>query len=108
MRTEANEKGEEIIFVDKVLHGVDLQSGTIAELSVPYYEGGNGRVPKKILASAGQDYLCLDSKEEISITSLDNEGKTTTVSSYKTLYALQNKEDYLNGGQQLRAVTEMS
>lgn len=108
MRTEANEKGEEIIFVDKVLHGVDLQSGTIAELSVPYYEGGNGRVPKKILASAGQDYLCLDSKEEISITSLDNEGKTTTVSSYKTLYALQNKEDYLNGGQQLRAVTEIS
>ncbi len=108
MRTEANEKGEEIIFVDKVLHGVDLQSGTIAELSVPYYEGGNGRVPKKILASAGQDYLCLDSKEEISITSLDDEGKTTTVSSYKTLYALQNKEDYLNGGQQMRAVTEIS
>ena len=108
MRTEANEKGEEIIFVDKVLHGVDLQSGTIAELSVPYYEGGSGRIPKKILASAGQDYLCLDSTEEIAITSLNNEGKATTVPSYKTLYALQNKEDYLNGGQQLRAVTEIS
>ena len=108
MRTEANEKGEEIIFVDKVLHGVDLQSGTIAELSVPYYEGGSGRVPKKILASAGQDYLCLDSTEEIAITSLNNEGKATTVPSYKTLYALQNKEDYLNGGQQMRAVTEIS
>lgn len=108
MRTEANEKGEEIIFVDKVLHGVDLQSGTIAELSVPYYEGGSGRVPKKILASAGQDYLCLDSTEDIAITSLNNEGKATTVPSYKTLYALQNKEDYLNGGQQMRAVTEIS